>query len=226
MPAISVIVPAAGSGRRFGSDRNKIFQPLCGRAIFLKTLEVFAAREDVIQILLVVSAADQADIRDQFAADLATMNVEVVLGGAVRSQSVQNALARLDDAADLVAVHDAVRPCVAQPWLDAVFAKAAETGAAMLAYPVHGTLKRVEDGVITDTVPRAGLWEAQTPQVFGREVILKAYDRDDIETVTDDAMLAEAIGQPVRVVAGDPRNIKITTPGDLELARAVINTLP
>jgi len=122
-------------------------------------------------------------------------------------------------------VHDAVRPCVAQPWIDDVFAEAAKTGAAILAYPVHGTLKKVSAaGVIDETVSRDDLWEAQTPQVFRRDVLLAAYEAG--KPATDDAGLVEANGHPVSVVMGDPRNIKITTKADLDFAAAVIKTLP
>ena len=106
------------------------------------------------------------------------------------------------------------------------FAEAAKSGAAILAYPVHGTLKKVSGaGVIDETVSRGGLWEAQTPQVFRKDLLLAAYE-GDLSHVTDDAQLVEAAGHPVRVVMGDPRNVKITTPGDLALATAVIKTLP
>jgi 2-C-methyl-D-erythritol 4-phosphate cytidylyltransferase len=110
-------------------------------------------------------------------------------------------------------------------WIDSVFAEAEKTGAAILACPVHGTPKKVSDGgVIDETVPREELWEAQTPQVFRRDLLLAAYR--DARSATDDAALVEAAGHPVSVVMGDPRNIKITTRGDLALAAAVIGTLP
>ena len=154
------------------------------------------------------------------------MGVKVTAGGSTRPQSVKNALANVPAQAELVCVHDAVRPCVSPLWVDAVFAEARKSGAAILAYPVHGTLKKVsEANVIDQTVPRSGLWEAQTPQVFGRDLLVKAYE-GDISGATDDAQLVEAMGHPVSIVAGDPRNVKITTPSDLALAAAVIKSLP
>ena len=112
------------------------------------------------------------------------------------------------------------------PDAESVFAEAEKTGAAILAYPVHGTLKRVaESGVIDQTVRRADLWEAQTPQVFHKELLIRAYEQD-LSGVTDDAQLVESLGHPVSAVLGDPRNIKITTPEDLRFAAAVINSLP
>jgi len=225
MAKIAVIVPAAGAGKRFGSRTNKIFERLDGQPLFLRTLEAFTSRDDVCQVLLAVSPADKEDINDRFGANLVFMGVKTVEGGATRSESVRNALAQVSPEAELVAVHDAVRPCISPLWIDAVFKKAAQTGAAILAYPVHGTVKKVGPGdVIRQTVPREELWEAQTPQVFRRDILLAAYRSG--QSATDDAALVEAAGHPVSVVLGDPRNVKITTPRDLAFAAAVIRTLP
>jgi 2-C-methyl-D-erythritol 4-phosphate cytidylyltransferase len=225
MDSVSVIIPAAGSGTRFGALRNKIFEPLAGRAIFLRTLERFARRPDVVQVQLVVSAADHRDIEHRYGAELVELGAQLTIGGGHRGESVANALARVCDEATLVCVHDAVRPCASDERIDAVFAAAARSGAAMLAWPVHATLKRVgPGGVITETVSREGLWEAQTPQVFARELLVRAY-AVGAEAATDDAQLVEAIGHSVLAIEGDPRNIKITTPADLALAEAIWPTL-
>ena len=226
MPKISVIIPAAGAGRRFGLNGNKVFQQIGGRPLFMLALEVFSSRQDVCQIQLVVSVDDIEQVTEQFDRDIASARVAIVSGGATRSESVRNALGGVSDEGELVCVHDAVRPCVAQEWINDVFAEAAKTGAAILAYPVHGTLKKVLPGNVIDrTVARAGLWQAQTPQVFRKDLLVAAYT-GDVSGVTDDAQLVEAAGHPVSVVMGDPRNIKITTPCDLALAAAVIDTLP
>ena len=226
MAKVAVIVPAAGAGKRFGGRGNKIFQRIGGeQPVFIRTLEAFTGRDDVCQTTLVVAEADLAEVKTRFGANLGFMGVRIATGGATRTESVRNALADLADEAELVAVHDAVRPCVAQPWIDEVFAQAAKTGAAILAYPVHGTLKKVADSrVIDETVPHQDLWVAQTPQVFRKGLLLEAYESG--HSATDDAALVEAIGHPVHVVMGDPRNVKITTPADLAFAAAVIKTLP
>lgn len=225
MAKVSVIVPAAGSGQRFGGKHNKIFQRLKGQPVFIRTLEMFTSRDDVVQVQLVASEADLPEIKERFGGNLGFMGVSLTAGGATRTQSVTNALAKVDPEADLVCVHDAVRPCVSSLWIDAVFNEASKSGAAILAYPVHGTLKKVSAaGVIDETVPRADLWEAQTPQVFRRDLLMRAYASP--REATDDAALVEALGHGVTVVMGDPRNIKITTPGDLALAEAVIDSLP
>ncbi len=226
MAKVSVIVPAAGAAKRFGKKQNKIFQRLKGQPLFIRTLEAFTARHDVVQIQLVVSEANVEEMKRRFGGNLGLMGVKLVIGGDRRTQSVRNALTSIAEDADLICVHDAVRPCVSQLWIDAVFAQAEKTGAAILAYPVHGTLKKVSAGqTIEQTIPRTDLWEAQTPQVFRKDLLLGAYEKD-ILSATDDAQLVEAAGHPVSIVMGDPRNIKITTPGDLALAGAVIGTVP
>jgi 2-C-methyl-D-erythritol 4-phosphate cytidylyltransferase len=225
MKDVAVILPAAGSGKRFGSTENKIFQPLAGRPIFLRTCDAFARRDDVAIILLVASPSDMPRLEDRFGPELETLGVRIVAGGPVRTESVRNALDHVPPQAALTAVHDAVRPCVAQPWLDAVFDEARATGAAMLAWPEHATLKYVdESGVIRRTVDRSNIWQAQTPQVFRTDWLIEAYAAAS-EAATDDAGLVEAAGHHVRVVTGDPRNLKITTPADLVLAEALYPTL-
>lgn len=222
---VAIILPAAGSGSRFGARENKIFQTLRDQAVFLHTIDRFAQRNDVCQILLVVSQDDHDRISQAYGDQLKERNVELVIGGPTRSVSVRNALARLCDQARLVAVHDAVRPCLLDQWIDAVFAKARESGGAILAYPLHGTIKRTvaDTDVIDTTVCRQDLWEAQTPQVFQRDILQKAYATDS--NATDDAELVQQMGKQVHVVEGDPRNIKITKPSDLILAEAIWPTL-
>lgn len=225
MAKVSVIVPGAGASRRFGGKVRKIFERINDQPVFIRTLEAFTSRDDVCQIQLVVSAADIGELKERFGGNLGFMGVSVVEGGDTRSRSVRNALAKVTDDAELICIHDAVRPCISPVWVDAVFAEAQKTGAAILACPVHGTLKKVsEQNVIDETLCRSGLWEAQTPQVFRRDVLVKAYAAGT--AATDDAALVEQAGHPVSVVAGDPRNIKITTRGDLAFAAAVIRTLP
>ena len=227
MVKISVIVPAAGAGERFACKGNKIFQRLKGQPVFIRTLEAFASRDDVCQVQLVAAAADMPQLKERFGGNLSLLGVTLVVGGATRAESVRNALVNVADEAELVCVHDAVRPCVSQLWIDEVFKQAEKTGAAILAWPLHGTLKRVSDqSTVAETVARADLWEAQTPQVFRKDILQKAYARGDLADATDDAQLVEATGRQVSVVMGDPRNIKITVAGDLALAAAVINTLP
>ncbi len=230
MAKFAVIIPAAGAGKRFKeksrNKQNKIFQRIKDQPVFISTIEKFSTRDDVVQIQLVVSAEDMEELKTRFGGHLGFMGASIVQGGATRAESVRNALAKVSDDADYVCIHDAVRPCISPLWIDDVFAEAEKTGAAILAYPLHGTMKKVADsGTIDETICRKNLWEAQTPQVFRKDILQKAYAAD-IDGLTDDAQVVEKSGQPVSVVLGDPRNIKITTPADLSLASAVIGTLP
>jgi 2-C-methyl-D-erythritol 4-phosphate cytidylyltransferase len=128
---------------------------------------------------------------------------------------------------DFVAIHDAARPCLANEWIDAVFAAAQQSGAAILATPVVSTLKRVgANRVIQETVDRQNLWEAQTPQVFRRDLLLQAYAQTGISAATDDAELVQRLGHPVAIVPGSPINLKITTRDDLRFAAYALKALP
>jgi len=223
---VAVIIPAAGASKRFGRKGKKVFERLKDRPVFIRSIELFVNRDDVCQVRLVVAEEDLENFKTRYAANLGFMGVNLVTGGAERTDSVRNALDGVAEEADFICVHDAVRPCVSELWIDDVFAAAAKTGAAILACPLHGTLKKVgPDNVIVETSGREGLWEAQTPQVFRKEILLRAYAGAN-GPATDDAALVEATGQPVAVVRGDPRNIKITTRSDLTLAAAVVNSLP
>lgn len=223
MAKFAVIIPAAGAGKRFGGDVKKPFAQLDNRPIFIRCIELFINRPDVAQVILTVAPEDYDVVREKYAANIMIMGIKLVRGGAERFESVRLALAAVDPEADYVAVHDAVRPCVAESWIDGVFAEAEKTGAAILAAPLAGTIKRVSDaGFIDATVPREGLWEAQTPQVFRKELLLQAYAQmpEDFEP-TDDASVVERAGHPVAIVKSDHRNIKITLPGDISLATAL-----
>ncbi len=225
MKDVAVILPAAGSGKRFGAGQNKIFELLSGQSLFMHTCRFFARRDDVAQILLVASGQDLPRLKKDFGSSLDDLGVQLVQGGQTRTDSVRSALEQIHPKVALVAVHDAVRPCLADAWIDRVFDEARRSGAAMLAWPEHATLKYVDqEGIIRKTVDRSGIWQAQTPQVFRADWLAQAY-RQARDGATDDAALIEALGHHVRVVRGDPRNIKITAPADLVLAEALLPTL-
>jgi 2-C-methyl-D-erythritol 4-phosphate cytidylyltransferase len=147
--------------------------------------------------------------------------VDVVAGGATRQESVWRALQASPPAVDIVLVHDAVRPFIERRLIDAVVAAAVQHGAAVCALPIAETVKRVRDGMVEATLDRSGLWAVQTPQAFRAALLREAHDkaRRDGVAGTDDAALVERLGHPVRVVAGLPGNVKITTPEDLRRAR-------
>ncbi len=224
MPTYAVIVPAAGQSSRFGGLEKKPFVSLDGRPIWLRTCELFWNRPEVAKVYLVLDPSDRDDFRARFGHLMAFANVQLVNGGAERFESVANALAEVPANVDFVAVHDAVRPLTQPAQIDAVFAAAAQHGAAMLAVSLADTLKRVEGDRVTGTVSRAGLWQAQTPQVFRRDWLVDGYKRlpELPGPITDDAQLIEAAGHAVHVVQGSPVNFKITTRDDLALADAVL----
>ena len=228
MPKFAVIMPAAGRSSRF-HDKNykKPFAPLANKAVWLHAAEKLLARDDVKQFVLVISAEDQDDFQRRFGANVAIMGIDVVIGGAERHDSVAKALARVKADIDFVCVHDAARPCLAEVWIGRVFEAAEKHEAAILAIPVAGTLKRVgKDSLIEETVSRAGLWEAQTPQVFRRQLLLDAHAKRGDHPATDDAELVERIGHRVAVVQGSPVNLKITTNEDLRLAEQALKAMP
>jgi len=227
MATFAVILPAAGQSSRFQhQQRKKPFADLKGRAVWLRSAEHFTNRDDVIQTIAVVSPDDEEWFKEKYSANLAFMNVNIVTGGDNRAESVKNGLAIVKPEVEYVAVHDAARPLLTKQWVDQVFAKAAETGAALLGVPVASTLKKVADGRIAATVSRELLWEAQTPQVFRREWLEAAYANQGTLQPTDEAQLVEQIGKPISVVAGSSLNFKITTADDFRLAELALDALP
>ena len=228
MSKFAVILPAAGRSNRFhDSSYKKPFAPLANKAIWLHSADRFLGRDDVVQTILVIAPEDRPDFMLKYAANIAILGIEVVDGGAERSDSVEAALARVKPTADFVCVHDAARPCLTDAWIDTIFAAAEKSGAAIFAVPIAGTIKRVgADHKIAETVSRENLWEAQTPQVFRRQLLLDAYAKRAGFAATDDAQLVERLGYPVTVVLGSPINMKIATKEDQRLAEHALKALP
>ncbi|HEY1240113.1 MAG TPA: 2-C-methyl-D-erythritol 4-phosphate cytidylyltransferase [Bryobacteraceae bacterium] len=229
---IAVIVPAAGLGTRMGKataektgTSRKQFMLLEGSPILLHTVRKFAASSRVSEIVVAVRPEDQDWVRDLMKREFPGRRVRVVAGGNSRQESVQNALATLDRDTDLVAVHDAVRPFIDLEIIEKVLDAAAETGAAIVGVPPVDTVKQVNRGTgqvrIRATLARDRLVLAQTPQVFRYELLTRAFQsaRDDGFIGTDEASLVERLDVDVTVVLGSDRNIKITKPADMDLAR-------
>ncbi len=226
MSQFAVILAAAGKSSRFRDDfYKKPFVVLDGKAVWLHSAEKFLNRKDVAQVVIVISPDDREDFYGKFGPNVTILGIDVVTGGTERRDSVAAALATIRSDIDFVAVHDAARPCLAEQWIESVFSAAEKTGAAILAAPVTGTLKRVNaQNIIEGTVPRDRLWEAQTPQVFRRDWLAAAYEQQ--LAATDDAQLIEQLGHPVTVVPCSSLNIKITTQDDLRLAAQILKALP
>lgn len=212
------VIVAAGSSRRMGGV-DKLLAPLAGRPVLAHSIAAFVAHEHVGSVVVVASEANQADI-EELVGEIAPQAL-VVLGGTRRRDSVRAGLGMLPRC-EYVVVHDGARPLVTQTMIDAALAGAREKDAATCAIPIADTVKQADNyGFARRTLDREGLWLAQTPQAFRLDVLLRAHAayHDD---VTDDAMLVEHLGLPVRIVAGSPRNLKVTTPDDLVLAEALL----
>ena len=229
MPKVAVIMPAAGASRRF-RDQNykKPFAPLAGRAVWLHSAEKFLNRADVKQVIVVIAEEDGEEFNRKFGANIAIMGVEVCKGGEERSDSVQNALAKVKDDIDFVAIHDAARPCLGrQVDRRSVRRRRAKTGRRSWRCPSRQRSSVSSQGKIAETVSRDGLWEAQTPQVFRRELIDQGLRRPRRQERHRRCAARRAmLGHAVTIVEGSPLNLKITTRDDLKLAEQVLKVLP
>ena len=215
---VTAIIAAGGSGRRLGSAVPKQLLEIGGRTLLQRSIDAFRSHPEVTSVIVAVPA-------DLLAAPPRWLDgvrdVRLVAGGERRQDSVANAFAAVGADTEIVLVHDAARPFVTDEVISRAIRGAVAHGAAIVAVPVSDTVKRVEDEVIVETLPREEIFLAQTPQAFRRDVLGAAIDAGRaLETATDEATLAERAGHRVHVVAGDAANVKITTAGDLDRARA------
>jgi 2-C-methyl-D-erythritol 4-phosphate cytidylyltransferase len=217
----AAILLCAGKGERLGMGIDKALVPLAGRPLFTWSLE---ALELCSAIDAIVVVGPGAKLRDLLAASGLAPNKILAWaeGGKERQHSVGRGLHRLPEDVTHVVVHDCARALVTPELIARVVADARTHGAALAAVPLDDTLKRVSLGVVEQTVPRAGLWRAQTPQAFQRDWLVAAHAAAGSVVATDDAALIEAFGKRVQVTPGDPMNFKITTPDDLRLAEACL----
>jgi 2-C-methyl-D-erythritol 4-phosphate cytidylyltransferase len=218
--SVGAIIVAAGSSSRMGGV-NKVFAPLGGVEVIARALQVFEDSRVVSRIVLVLGADRVMEGRPLAAKLGLTKVTKVVPGGRRRQDSVRAGLEALGEC-DYVLVHDGPRPFVTEGIIERVLEGARETGAAVPALPVSDTIKEAGDErLVAQTLDRARLVAVQTPQAFRYDLLARAH-REVTADVTDDASMVEALGGPVRIVEGDRRNIKITTPEDLALAEALL----
>lgn len=221
MVEVCALVPAGGSGLRLGHRIPKQFLRVAGVPILVLTVRRLLQHPALSAVVVAAPEAHVVRTRRLLGAGRRRAPITVVPGGPTRQQSVWRALQAASTTADIVIVHDAVRPFITRALLHRVVTAAAETGAAICALPLTETVKRVRDGFVDATVDRDGLWSVQTPQAFRAALLREAHDkarRDGFEA-TDDAMLVERLGHRVGVVPGLAGNVKITTPEDLRRAR-------
>jgi 2-C-methyl-D-erythritol 4-phosphate cytidylyltransferase len=226
---VTVILPAAGLGTRMGRSvpekagtSRKQFMLLDGSPILLHTIRKFAATPAVSEIVVALRGDDIEWVRELLSVEKFDKTVRLVEGGDSRQESVEHALATLDPSTELVAVHDAVRPFIEPIVLEKVFAEAEESGAAIVGIVPVDTVKQVHRNKIRQTIPRDRLILAQTPQVFRFDLLKSAFAkaREDNFAGTDESSLVERLDQvEVSVVPGSDRNLKITKPSDMDLAR-------
>lgn len=215
--SVVVIVPAAGTGSRFGSGIPKQFQQLAGKPLIQHVIERFLIDANVLRVVVPVADVLLASVKN-------SERVTFVAGGETRQQSVINGLAESDEA-ELIAVHDAVRPLFSPAMFHSVIAAAREFGAALPVIPVADTIHLMtEDATVSQTLDRGMLAAAQTPQCFRADLLRDVLARAEREgiTGTDEAGLAARFGHTVKAIPGDPRNLKITVPEDLAIAESYL----
>ncbi len=221
--SIAVIVPAAGSGRRFGSESNKLFAKIDGTPLWVMSVKRLREQSCVGRIVLPIADADRDYFLSQQTELAKSLGVEFVAGGVERSDSVQKGLGQIegDESIRWIAVHDAARPLVTEHDLQKLFLEVTTTNAAILAAPLAGTIRR-DLGTHTQTVDRHHLYEALTPQVFEAGLLRHAYSHHNGRPATDDAELVERTGHAISIVRGSADNLKITYPEDLLVAEAIL----
>ena len=220
-PFVSCIIAAAGKGSRMQADYNKIFLEFAGKPVLAHTLCVFQSCPAIDEIIIVTSECDLLGCRD-IAEEFGISKLRTItLGGALRQDSVRNALKEVSENTDIVLIHDAARPLVTHRVIEDVIENVILCKAAAPGVPCKNTLKLADaEGFIKDTPDRSFMYEIQTPQGFRRDLIVKAHETALSEGIiaTDDCFLVERLGTRVKISEGDYRNLKITTPEDLAIA--------
>lgn len=228
MAKLAVIIPAAGSGSRMGAATPKPFLELGNKPILWHTLTAFCAVNEVVQIIVPTSEDRMISVEKIFdSIDRDDVLLQTVKGGKERQFSIQNALDLVLDDVELVAVHDAVRPFISSNLITKTAKAAKKHGGAIVAVPAKDTIKKVDsEQIILETPDRQFLWQAQTPQIFQKNLLIDAYN-SAIESKflgTDDSSLVERIGGKVIMVEGDRENLKITYPVDLQIAELILKS--
>jgi len=223
----TAIIAAAGTGARMASDRPKQFLLLAGTPIIFHTLKPFEQCDSIQEVIVVLPPEESAAFLALAGKHGLRKLSRVVAGGTTRADSVKRGLNAIRSAsAGIVAVHDGVRPFVTAEQIDRVVAAAEANGAAILVAPVTDTIKQVSGDSVVKTLERQELRRALTPQCFRYDLLRKAYEQADVNdpALTDESALVERIGARVTTVTGNASNIKITTPEDLLLAEALLNS--
>lgn len=222
---ISAVIPAAGSGERFGGKKQ--LEILGNRPLLFHTLRPFMELDLISEIVVVAPKEDLPQLDRQLKSTISTKAVKVVAGGKTRQASVHNGLAATNKSHELICVHDAVRPFVTTDLIEKAVNSCRKHDGVIVALPSSDTIKKIMEDQILETLPRETVWRAQTPQVFSRSALREALELAEAENIqgTDEASLLERIGYQVGFVEGTSLNIKITTKEDWIFAEAIYNRL-
>ncbi|MFA5063022.1 MAG: 2-C-methyl-D-erythritol 4-phosphate cytidylyltransferase [Candidatus Omnitrophota bacterium] len=218
---ISAIVVAAGKGKRFKGRISKVILKLNSRPVVAYSLGVLDNHPMINEIIVVGNSGNIEDLRAIIRNNKIRKAAKVILGGRERKDSVAQGLKVISPKADFVLIHDAARPFITNGLVTLVINEARKSKAAIVGVPVKSTIKMVKSCNVEKTIDRNNLWEVQTPQVFEKNLIIKAYGKFGHQNVTDDAALVEKSGKKVKMVLGEHRNIKITSPEDLIIAKGL-----
>ena len=224
-PICSAVIVAAGKGKRMGTDISKQFLPLCEKEILAHTVEKFEETHQIRDIILVAGEDSMQDVMGMVQEYGWKKVISVTAGGKERQDSVWNGLLQVPSDAEIVLIHDGVRPFVTEDMIDLSIETAMEMGGCVAGVPAKDTIKVCDaENIAVATPDRSTLWQIQTPQTFRKELIMQAYQKAKEEGFngTDDASLAEYSGYPVKVIMGSYRNIKITTKEDLIIGEAFL----
>jgi 2-C-methyl-D-erythritol 4-phosphate cytidylyltransferase len=218
-----VIIPAAGQGKRMGAGRNKLFLEIKGIPVLIYTLQVFEEDEQCTGIVLVINPEEEQELQNLLKQYQIKKVIDLVPGGKERQYSVYHGVQAIGGNG-IVLVHDGARPFIDHKQIAQLVSAADTVGASVLAVPLKDTVKKVEDGKVSETIDRSSLWAIQTPQAFRLSLLRKAHEKAEAEDFlgTDDASLVERIGYDVIIVEGNYDNIKLTTQEDLYFAEAII----
>ena len=221
----SVIIVAAGSGKRMQRNINKQFIKLNEKEIIAHTIDAFYKNKNIDEIIVCIKQEEEEFFKKEIIQKNNFENIKIAYGGKERQDSIYNGLKCVDKNCKIVLIHDGARPFVDNRIIEESISVAKEKKAVVVGVPVKDTIKIVIDGKITDTPNRANLWSAQTPQTFDYRLITKAYDEAYKANYygTDDSMLVENIGQEVTMIMGSYENIKITSPEDLNIGEHILS---
>ena len=224
---VTAIFPAAGASRRMGAGKNKIFLELLGESILIRTLKTFSKSARIDFLIVVTGAGEIEEVKKILDATPDLKPYAVIAGGSERQYSISNGLKLVPADSEIILVHDAARPLINLETIEKVIDATEKFGGAIAAVPEKNTIKVIDfEGFVKSTPPRADLVAVQTPQGFKKEILLRAYEQAEKDNFlgTDDASLVERIGGKVKIVQSSYKNIKVTTPEDIQIAETFLRS--